>query len=169
MVTISSVHSVTGTDSREVISGRSAIEKVCISDAALLQEYGQAGHMAGCASTWGGRVNYCICSSHKCNEWPISVQMGYNQPITEARPRPEQPVALPAPNSPTEPAASVTVSGVIFTVKKVRKTLRLYFLFRIPSSVSTVVNRSCTILWTVQKCTNTIVPYSTRRHLPFFV
>jgi hypothetical protein len=58
------------------VSGKSAVEKLCVTDALLVQQFGKDAVLDGCASLDTGRVNYCACTANMCNEPAITEQMG---------------------------------------------------------------------------------------------
>ena len=54
---------------------KSAVEKLCVTDVALIQEYGEAVAIDGCDTAWQEQVHYCTCRTNMCNEQPIGQQM----------------------------------------------------------------------------------------------
>ena len=51
------------------------MEKLCVTEDLLMQQFGQEAVTDGCASLDTGRVQYCACATNKCNEPTIGDQM----------------------------------------------------------------------------------------------
>jgi len=69
--------------------GKHAIEKLCLSESALREEYGQSV-AEGCYMTQEGKVNYCVCGISNCNQESISAQLHRNPPIDIERQQVQQ-------------------------------------------------------------------------------
>uniref|UniRef100_A0A0N5BM17 Activin_recp domain-containing protein n=1 Tax=Strongyloides papillosus TaxID=174720 RepID=A0A0N5BM17_STREA len=62
---------------RQIILGKqkNAVEKMCVSHEALIQEYGSDVKIDNCEISENGRIRYCVCKDSECNRNSISSQI----------------------------------------------------------------------------------------------
>jgi len=60
--------------------GEHAIEKMCVTNVALMQEYGNQVPLEGCTLANRDRVRFCVCDTNDCNRAPLNEQMVIQQP-----------------------------------------------------------------------------------------
>uniref|UniRef100_A0A915B2V3 Uncharacterized protein n=1 Tax=Parascaris univalens TaxID=6257 RepID=A0A915B2V3_PARUN len=59
---------------RQILIGprQNAVEKMCVTQTALIQEYGSDVILDGCTSTNTDRVRFCVCQTNECNRVAIN-------------------------------------------------------------------------------------------------
>ncbi|KHN84075.1 hypothetical protein Tcan_09228 [Toxocara canis] len=59
--------------------GRNAVEKMCVTHMALIQEYGADVDLDGCTLANADHVRFCVCQTNECNRATINEQMIFKQ------------------------------------------------------------------------------------------
>uniref|UniRef100_A0A0M3IYI8 Thyroglobulin type-1 domain-containing protein n=1 Tax=Anisakis simplex TaxID=6269 RepID=A0A0M3IYI8_ANISI len=63
-----------------LLKGQNAIEKMCVTHTALVEEYGNGVDHDGCTITNAGHVRYCVCQTDECNRLTINEQISMSNP-----------------------------------------------------------------------------------------
>jgi hypothetical protein len=58
-----------------LVIGENAIEKMCVTNVGLMQEYGNQVPLEGCTMANRDRVRFCVCDSNDCNRAPLNEQV----------------------------------------------------------------------------------------------
>ncbi|CEF59397.1 Hypothetical protein SRAE_X000114500 [Strongyloides ratti] len=69
---------------RQIILGKqkNAVEKMCVSHEALIQEYGNDVKIDKCETSENGKIRYCVCKENECNKNSISLQISKEMMLT---------------------------------------------------------------------------------------
>lgn len=58
-----------------MITGENAIEKMCVTNVGLMQEYGNQVPLEGCTMANRDRVRFCVCDTNDCNRASLNEQV----------------------------------------------------------------------------------------------